>query len=109
MPITPYSKVAFRCNKCGRLHTSADAAEAAHPHCCRLCGAGVKFSESGVKTASSENWEVLADATPERLAELGLAPDDVERHERWARGEVRASQNIEVTASDGPGTQDGAS
>src|SRR6185437_12396832 len=48
---------------------------------CPVCGGGVTFSPQGVKTIHPESWEVLADATPERLAELGLTPAEVERHE----------------------------
>jgi hypothetical protein len=40
----------------------------------------------GVKFLLRENWEVLADATPERLAELGLTPEQVERHQPWVAG-----------------------
>jgi len=56
-----------------------------------------------------ENWEVLADATPERLAELGLTPDQVERHEPWPRGSTgRPAQHVHAGAADGPATLDGA-
>lgn len=33
-----------------------------------------------VKTYQLDNWEVLADCTPEQLKEYGLVADDVERH-----------------------------
>ena len=58
----------------------------------------------GIKFLAHENWEVLADATPERLAELGLTTADVCRHTPWAKGataENRAPALIERTASEG--------
>lgn len=73
--------VSFRCRQCGHLVTSAHAGEARLPHRCPVCGGGVVFSPQGVKTLRPENWEVLADAAPERLAELGLTAADVERHQ----------------------------
>jgi hypothetical protein len=104
---------AFRCKSCGRLETSDHAAEGETPHACSVCGAGVvfwhaelaaKLTEPGAdipalaaeiakcdpatKRLDPGNWEVLADAAPERLAELGLAPEQVEAHEPWPRGEV---------------------
>lgn len=104
---------AFRCKNCGRLETSDHAAEGEYPHACRVCGAGVVFRHAelaamltregadipalaaeiarcdpATKRLVPENWEVLADAPPERLAELGLSPDRVEAHEPWPRGEV---------------------
>ena len=67
MPVIPHSPVAFRCKQCGRLHAGADAGELSFPTRCRVCDAQGK-------------WEVLADATPERLAELGLSSADVAKH-----------------------------
>jgi hypothetical protein len=106
-------RLAFRCKNCGRLETSDHAAEGEFPHACRVCGAGVVFrhaelaamlTEPGAdvpalaaeiarcdpatKRLVPENWEVLADAPPERLAELGLTPEQVAAHEPWPRGEV---------------------
>jgi hypothetical protein len=106
-------KFAFRCKSCGRLHTSDYAAEGETPHACAVCGKGVvfrhvelaaKLTEPGAdipalaaeiakcdpatKRLVPENWEVLADAPPERLAELGLTPEHVEAHEPWPRGQV---------------------
>lgn len=117
MPITPYSKVAFRCNSCGRLHTCDDAAEAPHPHSCRLCGNGVTFNKRGIKVLDLDNWEVLSIATPERLVELGITADDVEQHEVWAKGaskdtaaptkgKKRTTKNVAVSVEDTPGTSD---
>lgn len=60
---------AFRCKTCGHLVTSAFAGEARVPTVCPVCKVGVRT-----------NWEVLADTAPERLAELGLSPTEVERH-----------------------------
>jgi hypothetical protein len=106
-------RFAFRCKNCGRLETSDHAAEGEFPHACRVCGAGVVFrhaelaamlTEPGAdvpalaaqiarcdpatKRLVPENWEVLADAPPERLAELGLTPEQVTAHEPWPRGQV---------------------
>lgn len=101
-------KYAFRCKTCGRKEVSDNAAEAQHPHCCCVCGAGVGWTPKGVKLYHPENWEVLADCTPERLAELELTPEQVERHEPWPRHATsRPPKHIHVTAEDGPGTTDG--
>jgi hypothetical protein len=106
-------RFAFRCKNCGRLETSDHAAEGEFPHACRACGAGVvfrhaelaaKLTEPGAdvpalaaeiakcdpatKRLVPDNWEVLADATPDRMAELGLTPGQVTAHEPWPRGEV---------------------
>lgn len=101
----PYS---FRCRTCGRLEEGGHAGENLTPHACRVCGAGVTFNRAGIKSAVPENWECLADATEERLAELGLTLDDVEPHTPWPRGVNRDPQHIHVTVSDGAGTEDGA-
>lgn len=112
MPVTPYSKVAFRCKSCGRLHTCDDASEAAHPHACRVCGCGISFDpKTGAKKIDSSNWEVLADATPERLAELGLSAEHVEKHTPWKGKRVPAGtegQHVRIEAADGAGTSDRA-
>lgn len=78
---------AFRCNGCGFLEVSDHAAEDEKPHACRVCGKGVKFTEQGIKTFQPDNWEVLADAAPERLTELGLTPAQVEKHVKWTKVE----------------------
>ena len=75
----------FRCKQCGHLAPSAHAGEARLPHRCPVCGGGVAFSPQGVKALRPENWEVLADATPGRLAELGLTAAEVERHTPHSR------------------------
>jgi hypothetical protein len=72
--------VSFRCKACGRLHSSGHAGEERLPASCSVCGAGVTFAPNGTKNRQADNWEVLADATPERLAELGLEPAQVEKH-----------------------------
>lgn len=74
MPITPHSPVAFRCKSCGRLHAPGDAGEGNLPFRCRVCD-----------KRGSENWEALADASPDRLAELGLSPSDVCPHAPGSR------------------------
>lgn len=109
------TQFAFRCKQCGRLHTSDHAAEAPHPHACSVCGGGVIFKhqeladeldaalEAGDKDRAKElvaqirgcdpaakkllpdNWEVLADAEPERLKELGLEPEHAVKHAAWSK------------------------
>lgn len=74
------SQASFICKTCGRPHSSADAGEAETPNKCCVCGAGVLFDSAGSKTHQRANWEVLATATPERLAELGLTAADVVAH-----------------------------
>jgi hypothetical protein len=102
-------KFAFRCKNCGRLHTSEAAAEALHPHACCVCGSGVSFHpQTGIKTVDPENWEVLADCAPERLAELGLIPEQVLRHAPWKSGEKREAQHVTVAVEDGAVTTDSA-
>lgn len=101
---------AFRCKTCGFLEVSDHAAENATPHACRVCGEGVAYHpKTGKRTVDADNWEVLADASPERLAELGLTPGQVERHERWPTGSNRPIGDVDVSAADGAGTADGAS
>lgn len=100
---------AFRCKKCGHLEAAEHAGDMAVPLSCSCCGAGVVFrvrelaeemKAPGVtaerlqelaaliaKCAPSEkrfdpdNWEVLADAASERLAELGLKHCDICSHD----------------------------
>ena len=72
---------AFRCRNCGRLEEAEHAGENLHPHACSVCGCGVSFdSRTGIKNFDASNWEVLADASPSRLTELGLTVEDVIRH-----------------------------
>jgi rubredoxin len=56
-----------------------------------------------------ENWEVLADATDERLAELGLTRAEVCRHEPKTSEPGRDPQVVTVSATDGVHTTDSAS
>ena len=103
------SLVAFRCKNCGRLHPAGHAGDNLVPHACQVCGKGVSFGpdfkeiaarlsqpdlskEERLKIASElsqskydksyhpENWEVLADLSPEQLAKYDLKPEHVERH-----------------------------
>ena len=128
---------AFRCKHCGHLHTSNDAAEAPHPHACKVCGAGVtfgnqhsvlareiidpkltqkqrtemvkKFSQTATnKTVQPDNWEVLADATDERLKELGLTKADVEKHTPWKAGTTREPRSTFAVGVEGPQVKDEA-
>lgn len=73
-------KYAFRCAKCGRLEPAANAGENRFPHACSVCGAGVSFTPNGVKMLDAGAWEVLAEASEARLAELGITREDVESH-----------------------------
>lgn len=105
----PVVRHAFRCKTCGHLEYAAQAGESEVPHACRVCGGGVTWTPQGIKTRQPENFEVLADASPERLAELGLTALQVERHvplTASARGEQ--PRNVSVAASDGTGAQDRA-
>ncbi len=100
---------AFRCKNCGYLEDSDNAAEAPHPHACRVCGEGVSFHpKTGLKTINPDNWEVLADATPERLTELGLTPEQVERHTPRKAGTPYQPKHTSVSATDGINTADRA-
>lgn len=71
-------KPAFRCKNCGHLVGPEAAGDNARPHACPCCGEGVKFTEKGIKYADPDNWEVLAETTPDRLTELGLTPESVD-------------------------------
>lgn len=82
----PYAdKPAFRCKECGHLHGPECAGPARTPAACAVCGAGAVFDRRGNRTADPGVWEVLAVCPPERLAELGLAPDAVAAHAPDAR------------------------
>ena len=72
---------AFRCRSCGRLESADHAGQNHKPAACRGCGAGVTFNSSGGKTFDKDNWEVLAEATQQRLEELGITEGQVVRHE----------------------------
>lgn len=98
------TKKAFRCKSCGFLETSAQAGENACPHACPNCGCGVKFDQqTGEKSAVPDNWEVLAQCGPERLAEFGLEASHVAKH-RPARkvAPARKPKEISVTTEEGP-------
>lgn len=100
---------AFRCKNCGYLHPADHAGESDLPHGCVVCGAGVVFSPRGVKSLDADNWEVLADAALERLAELGLAPEQVVRHEGKAPSSAKegpGGQHVERFASEDVAGQD---
>jgi hypothetical protein len=127
-----HQKKAWRCKQCGFLEVSDAAAEAEHPHACRVCGGGVVFDMHAIaaklltpgitpketaeivqamlktspasKTIHKDNWEVLADATPTRLKELGLEAGQVERHVPWPRSSPdRPPQAVAASAQDGMG------
>lgn len=103
-------KYAFRCKSCGYLEGCDHASEHAHPAACRVCGDGVRFCpRRGTKSLAPENWEKLWEASDERLAQIGLSRDDVEKHEAWplaAPGEVsRAPMRIDVSAGETVGGQ----
>ena len=86
---------AFRCKNCGRLEPAEHAGERSVPCACSVCGCGVSFDQrSGLPKFDPENWEVLAEATPERLADLGLT--EVAKHEHDGKGDVPPRQTIAV-------------
>jgi hypothetical protein len=72
--------LAFRCKNCGYLCHGEVAGQNSLPHACTVCGCGVRFTETGLKVHQRDNWEVLADCTPERLAELGVTAEQIERY-----------------------------
>lgn len=102
---------AFRCNTCGQLVEAEAAGERSLPAACPQCGHGVRFDPlTGIKSYVDENWEVLADADDDRIAELeayGLTPDQVVAHEPFATpGPDREPQLIEVGAQESIGAGD---
>lgn len=102
-------KAAFRCCNCGHLEPVGHAGECAVPVSCSVCSAGTTFTPRGQRIDDASNWEMLADATPERLTELGLTADDVERHEPKGSSTVTDEpKHYEVTAADGAATTDKA-
>ena len=124
-------KPAFRCRNCGRLESAVAAGECAVPHACSCCGAGVvrdatvdlelcdhtldlsRRAELLSKRAIAKrlvpgNWEILANATPERLRELGLT--EVSRHERQLlhAGMRREPVDIDIHVAETMGVRDKA-
>lgn len=74
---------AFRCQNCGHLEGSVHAGENPIPAACHVCGKGVTYHFDGVIAhwvSDPSNWELLTEATPKRLKELGLEPGDVAPH-----------------------------
>lgn len=104
MPIPEGQHPAFRCRACGHLEAAASAGEHAVPAACSACGEGVKFSARGIKSGNPDNWEVLADAPPARLKELGLG--QVARHA--GKGEAPDGRHVHATAVDGAEAADRA-
>lgn len=101
-------KHSFRCKSCGKLHTSDDAAEAEHPHACRVCGSGVSFDpRTGIKKLHPDNWEVLSEVDEGRLSELGLAPEHVKTHTKWEQGskDPNPPKHVKVEANESTGTK----
>jgi hypothetical protein len=90
---------AFRCRTCGHLETPAAAGREPQPHACPVCGRGVHFSATGQKVTDPHNWERLADATPARLAELGLAAADVCAHAPHAHADDLARDAADCRAA----------
>lgn len=95
---------AFRCKTCGHFESAGQAGECLVPHACSVCSNGVIFTPQGIKIHKADNWEILADATPERLKELGL--EEVERHKPFAKGEIRAPRLINIITEDNLKTKD---
>ena len=87
---------AFRCKSCGRLHTAECAGVNLLPIACEVCGYGVMYDLRGNRTNKPDNWELLADATPERLAELGISADQVAKSEPCKLRDAR--RNLERCA-----------
>ena len=108
----PYqSKPAFRCRNCSHLESAAQAGESTVPHSCSVCGEGVSFNRSGVKSFHPENWEILADLHPDDLSKLGFTHADVEKHIQFTKGEAnknRESISIHLTANESMGVTDKA-
>ena len=101
-------KKSFRCKNCGRLEPASHAGELAKPLSCSVCDAGVSW-DKGRAIPNPDNWEVLADATPEVLAKLGLKAEDVERHVvKKKAGPAPQPQNLVREASDGVKSTDKA-
>jgi hypothetical protein len=99
--------LAFRCKTCGHLHHAEHAGENDRPHACCVCGAGVHFTRLGIKEYDPDNWEVLADATPERLEELGLEPKHVARH-KGGKAPASGGKHVKREAHEGTATTDKA-
>lgn len=110
--------LAFRCKTCGRLEEAHHAGEQTSPSSCRVCGNGGHRSgppslpgkpEHRPYVTDPSNWEILADATPERLAELGLSKDKVVAHVPVKGGIVdRLPQILERKAVENLAVQDKA-
>ena len=74
---------AFRCRNCGHLEGTEHAGENPIPGACHVCGKGVSYHFDGTIShwlSEPDNWEILADAKPGRLKELGLEEGDVYAH-----------------------------
>jgi hypothetical protein len=99
---------AFRCKGCGRLEHALSAGECATPAACSVCCAGVTFDTKGNRTLNPDNWEVLADASHDRLAELGLSDGEVERHVPPVSSARGQPQNLERSSTENVGAKDKA-
>jgi hypothetical protein len=74
-----------------------------------VCCAGVTFDAKGGKTLNHDNWEVLADASPTRLTELGLSAGEVEKHVPAVSFARRGQpQNLERSATENMAAKDKA-
>lgn len=118
---------AFRCKSCGHLSQAEHAGENDVPHACRVCGKGVthtgdkNIAEAAkalgkivlepmpnyYKIVDNDNWEVLADCTPERLKELGIEPEHVTKH-CGEEFKERQAKLVAAAATDGIGAKDKA-
>lgn len=99
---------AFRCKSCGHLEPAVHAGENLVPHACSVCSEGVSFNRKGVKEFNADNWEVLADCTPERLTELGLEPAHVCKHAPVKVTDPSNGMHVSVTASESLASADKA-
>lgn len=95
------NRAAFRCKNCGHLESAEQAGMNLIPQACPVCGKGVELSREGGKSGQPENWEILIEVSRERLEELGLREEDVEKHEPKSFREdilldvTRIKQNLE--------------
>ena len=62
---------AFRCMNCGALEPAEAAGDNPLPGACHICGHGVRFDPlTGAKSYVPENWDVLAELSAGRRAEI---------------------------------------
>jgi hypothetical protein len=117
---------AFRCKNCGRIEHAEHAGENDVPHACTVCGKGVTFTADAdlaeqarkdkkqviepmpgyFKIIDTENWEVLADAKPDRLKQLGIEPKHVVKHNGKKFKASTDNKMVEAHAEEKVGAKD---